>query len=64
MLTEILRVSALVHNQGYHDFDVLHRGSPGPMAAPEVTQNKRSSGFNVWNDLAYEVSSFLVSAIV
>nr|GLL33554.1 KH domain-containing protein At3g08620-like isoform X1 [Ipomoea trifida]GMD28293.1 KH domain-containing protein At3g08620-like isoform X1 [Ipomoea batatas]GMD29152.1 KH domain-containing protein At3g08620-like isoform X1 [Ipomoea batatas] len=56
---EILRVSGMIPNQGFNDFDRLHRGSPRPMASLDMMQDIGGKGLGGWNSLQQEVMSIL-----
>lgn len=56
MLAEILRVSRMVPNQGFGEFDRLQLGSLSSMASSEIMPNGRGTGFSGWNILPQEVS--------
>ncbi|KAJ4829809.1 hypothetical protein Tsubulata_025319 [Turnera subulata] len=51
---EIVRVSGMIPNQGFSDFDRLQSGSLSPMASPDILTNNRGVGFNGWNGMAHE----------
>ena len=60
MVTEILRVSGMISNQGLSDYDRLQRGSPSPIASIDLMPDiggKVLGGWtgNGWNGLS-EVS--------
>ncbi|KAK9279020.1 hypothetical protein L1049_012695 [Liquidambar formosana] len=48
---EILRVSGMFSNQGFSNFDRLHRGSPSPMASSDKMPNFGGTGLGGWNSL-------------
>ncbi|XP_009355253.1 KH domain-containing protein At3g08620 [Pyrus x bretschneideri] len=45
---EIIRVSGMMPNQGFSDFDRLQRGSPSPIGS-DIIPNYRGSGLGGWN---------------
>ncbi|CAL0304382.1 unnamed protein product [Lupinus luteus] len=51
---EILRVSGMLSNQGFGDFDRLRHRSPSPMASSNFMSNVTGSG---WNTLHHETFS-------
>lgn len=55
-LTEILRVSGMMPNQGFSDFDRLQRGSPSPIGS-DIMPNYRGSGLGGWNGRPHDVST-------
>ena len=55
VLTEILRVSGMIPNQGLSDFDRL-RGSPSPAASSDLLPNYRGTGISGWHGLSQDVS--------
>nr|XP_027192508.1 KH domain-containing protein At2g38610 [Cicer arietinum] len=48
---EILRVSAILSNQGFGDFDRLRHRSPSPMASSNLMSNVTGAGLGGWNGL-------------
>ncbi|KAF8397062.1 hypothetical protein HHK36_018700 [Tetracentron sinense] len=53
-LLEILRVSGMMSNQGFGDFDRVQHGSPSPMASPNFISNVGGTGLGGWNGLPQE----------
>lgn len=52
---EIMRVSAMVSNQGFADYDRMHHRSPSPMASSNLMPNVvGASGLSAWNNLLHE----------
>lgn len=51
---EILRVSGMLSNQGFADFDRLRHRSPSPMSSSNLTAG---TGLPGWNNLQHEVNS-------
>ncbi|KAL5711570.1 hypothetical protein ACHQM5_022005 [Ranunculus cassubicifolius] len=51
---EIIRVSGMVSNPGFGDFDRMHHGSPSPMASSNLMANVGGSGLAGWNNLLQE----------
>ncbi|XP_038721786.1 KH domain-containing protein At2g38610 isoform X2 [Tripterygium wilfordii] len=51
---EIFRVSGMMSNQGFGDFDRLRHRSPSPMASSNLTSNISGSGSGGWNGLPQE----------
>ncbi|KAJ4970964.1 hypothetical protein NE237_004063 [Protea cynaroides] len=53
---EIMRISAMVSNQGFGDYDSSqHRSrSPSPMTSSNLMPNAIGTGLNVWNGLQHE----------
>ncbi|XP_002533340.2 KH domain-containing protein At2g38610 isoform X2 [Ricinus communis] len=51
---EILRVSGMIPNQGFSDFDRLQRGSLSPMASSEILASNRGTSIMGWNGLPQE----------
>ncbi|XP_072954591.1 KH domain-containing protein SPIN1-like isoform X1 [Typha angustifolia] len=51
---EIMRVSGMVPNHGFGDYDKLHHGSPSPMSSPNLMSNFGGSGFGAWSGLQQE----------
>ncbi|CAN6696389.1 unnamed protein product [Malus baccata var. baccata] len=45
---EIIRVSGMMPNQGFSDFDRLQRGSPSPIGS-DIMPNYRGPGLRGWN---------------
>lgn len=61
-LTEILRVSGMISDQGFSDYDRLLRGSPSHVASRDIIQSvggKALGGWkeNDWNSFQPEVST-------
>lgn len=54
--TEIIRVSAMVSNHGFGDYDRLQHGSPSPMASASLGSNAGGMGLAPWNNLQQEVN--------
>lgn len=53
---EIFRVSGMMSNQGFTDFDRLRHRSPSPMASPNHMSNLPGAGYGGgWNGLPPEV---------
>ncbi|KAF5195228.1 Kh domain-containing protein [Thalictrum thalictroides] len=51
---EIIRVSGMVSNPGFGDYDRIHHGSPSPMSSSNLMGNIASSGLPAWNNLLQE----------
>ncbi|PKI50033.1 hypothetical protein CRG98_029573, partial [Punica granatum] len=51
---EILRVSGMLSNQGFNDFDRLRYRSPSPMASSNLMSNVSAPGLGGWNGLPQE----------
>ncbi|KAK9755376.1 hypothetical protein RND81_01G020700 [Saponaria officinalis] len=51
---EILRVSGMLPNQGYGDFDRRHHRSPSPMASANIMSNLHGGGYGVRNGMHQE----------
>ncbi|KAK2361393.1 hypothetical protein P8452_65137 [Trifolium repens] len=51
---EILRVSGMLSNQGFGDFDRLQHRSPSPMASSNLMSNVSGTGMGAWNSLQQE----------
>ncbi|OIV98528.1 hypothetical protein TanjilG_12114 [Lupinus angustifolius] len=51
---EILRVSGMLSNQGFGDFDRLQHRSPSPMASSNIMSNATGTGLGGWNSLQQE----------
>ncbi|KAE9591931.1 putative STAR protein, homodimerization region [Lupinus albus] len=51
---EILRVSGMLSNQGFGDFDRLRHRSPSPMASSNLMSNVNRTGLSGWNSLQQE----------
>ncbi|KAF9595837.1 hypothetical protein IFM89_005323 [Coptis chinensis] len=51
---EIIRVSGMVSNPGFGDYDRLHHGSPSPMSSPNLMSNVGGSSLTGWNNLLQE----------
>ncbi|TXG57486.1 hypothetical protein EZV62_015315 [Acer yangbiense] len=51
---EIFRVSGMMPNQGFGDFDRLRHRSPSPMASSNLMSNVAGSGLSGWNNLPQE----------
>lgn len=54
--TEIIRVSAMVSNHGFGDYDRRQHGSPSPMASASLGSNAGGMGLGPWNGLQQEVN--------
>lgn len=48
---EIMRVSSIVHNHGFGDFDRHRFRSPSPMSSPNPRSNLPGNGFSPWSGL-------------
>ncbi|GAB4856208.1 hypothetical protein Ancab_014133 [Ancistrocladus abbreviatus] len=51
---EMLRVSGMMSNQGYGDFDRRQHRSPSPMASTNIMSNVHGQGLGGWNSLPQE----------
>ncbi|KAK7287021.1 hypothetical protein RJT34_22431 [Clitoria ternatea] len=51
---EILRVSGMLSNQGFGDFDRLRHRSPSPMASSNLMSSVTGTGLGGWNSLQQE----------
>ncbi|KAL5582802.1 hypothetical protein UlMin_015244 [Ulmus minor] len=51
---EILRVSGRIPNQGINDFDMLQRGSPGPVGSSDIMPSYRGTGISSWHGLPHD----------
>lgn len=51
---EIIRVSGMISNQGFGDFDRLQHRSPSPMASSNLMSNVAGTGLGGWNGLPQE----------
>ncbi|KAL4388249.1 hypothetical protein GQ457_09G012500 [Hibiscus cannabinus] len=51
---EILRVSGMMSNQGFGDFDRMRHRSPSPMASSNLMSNVSGTGLGGWNSLPQE----------
>ncbi|KAG2632729.1 KH domain-containing protein SPIN1-like [Panicum virgatum] len=51
---EIMRVSSMVHDHGFSDFDRRRFRSPSPMSSPIVRPNLHGNGFGPWNGIPQE----------
>ncbi|KAA3453169.1 hypothetical protein Goshw_015893 [Gossypium schwendimanii] len=51
---EIFRVSGMMSNQGFGDFDRLRHRSPSPMASSNLMSNVYGTGLGSWNSLPQE----------
>lgn len=51
---EILRISGLVPNHGFGDYDRLHHRSPSPMSSPNIRSNLGGPVLGPWNTLQQE----------
>jgi len=54
---EILKVSGMLSNQGFGDFDRLQHRSPSPMASSNLMSNVSGTGMGAWNSLQQEVTA-------
>ncbi|KAJ6369330.1 hypothetical protein OIU78_001654 [Salix suchowensis] len=57
---EIFRVSGMMSNQGFGDFDRLRHRSPSPMASSNLISNVGGTGLGGWNGLPQEVIAAFV----
>lgn len=60
VVAEIFRVSGMMSNQGFTDFDRLRHRSPSPMASPNHMSNVPGAGYGGWNGLPPEVAHFFL----
>ncbi|KAJ4797780.1 RNA-binding KH domain-containing protein [Rhynchospora pubera] len=51
---EIMRVSGMVPNHGFGDYDRLHQRSPSPMSSPNIRSNLGGPVLGPWNNLQQE----------
>ncbi|VVB02622.1 unnamed protein product [Arabis nemorensis] len=51
---EMFRVSGMMSNQGFGDFDRLRHRSPSPMASSNLMSNVSNPGLGGWNGLSQE----------
>jgi protein quaking len=51
---EMFRVSGMMSNQGFGDFDRLRHRSPSPMASSNLMSNVSNTGLGGWNGLSQE----------
>ncbi|XP_062173163.1 KH domain-containing protein At3g08620-like [Alnus glutinosa] len=51
---EILRISGMIPNNGFGDFNRVQHGSPSPMASFDIMQNSRGTGSSGWNGVPHE----------
>ncbi|CAN8287258.1 unnamed protein product [Cochlearia groenlandica] len=51
---EMFRVSGMMPNQGFGDFDRLRHRSPSPMASSNLMSNVSNTGLGGWNGLSQE----------
>nr|XP_043636313.1 KH domain-containing protein At2g38610-like isoform X2 [Erigeron canadensis] len=51
---EILRVSSMLHNQGFNEHDRLRHRSPSPMASSDLMSNVPGTGISGWNGFRQE----------
>lgn len=56
LCAEILRVSGMLSNQGFGDFDRLRHRSPSPMASSNLMSSVTGTGLGGWNGLQQEVT--------
>ncbi|MQL78380.1 hypothetical protein Taro_010810 [Colocasia esculenta] len=54
---EIMRVSSVVADQGFRDYDRFQYGSPSRMASPNILSNVWGSGLGRWSGVQQEVKS-------
>ncbi|KAE9460886.1 hypothetical protein C3L33_07195, partial [Rhododendron williamsianum] len=52
---EILRVSGMLSNHGFSDYDRLQRGSPSPMASSDMMPNHGPAGLGGWSGHPHEI---------
>lgn len=57
-LSEILRVSGMLPNQGFGELDRLRHRSPSPMGSANLMSNVTGAGLSGWNGLPQEVIVF------
>ncbi|RRT54794.1 hypothetical protein B296_00046811, partial [Ensete ventricosum] len=62
LLTEIMRVSGMVSNQGFGDYNQLHHRSPSPMAPSTLISNSGVTGYGGRSGLPQELLIFLSSS--
>ncbi|PPR83792.1 hypothetical protein GOBAR_AA36919 [Gossypium barbadense] len=55
-LAKIFRVSGMMSNQGFGDFDRLRHRSPSPMASSNLMSNVYGTGLGSWNSLPQRLS--------
>ncbi|KAJ6922688.1 KH domain-containing protein [Populus alba x Populus x berolinensis] len=53
-MSEIFRVSGMMSNQGFGDFDRLRHRSPSPMASSNLLSNVGGTGLSSWNGIPQE----------
>uniref|UniRef100_A0A1J3FC03 KH domain-containing protein n=3 Tax=Noccaea caerulescens TaxID=107243 RepID=A0A1J3FC03_NOCCA len=51
---EMFRVSGMMSNQGFGDFDRLRHRSPSPMASSNLMSNVSNTGLGGWNGISQE----------
>ncbi|KAJ6803584.1 KH domain-containing protein SPIN1-like [Iris pallida] len=51
---EIMRVSGVIPNHGFGDYDRMHQGSPSPMASPNHVSGIGGTGLGGWSGLQQE----------
>ncbi|XP_008803015.1 KH domain-containing protein SPIN1-like [Phoenix dactylifera] len=56
---EIIRVSGMVSNQGFGDFDRMQHGSPSPIASSNLIPNVGGTSLGGWSGLQHERIGFL-----
>ncbi|WRX21110.1 K Homology domain [Theobroma cacao] len=56
---EIFRVSGMMSNQGFGDFDRMRHRSPSPMASSNLISNVSGTGLGGWNSLPQELVNIL-----
>ena len=57
-VSEILRVSGMLPNQGFGELDRLRHRSPSPMGSANLMSNVTGAGLSGWNGLPQEVIFF------
>lgn len=56
---EILRVSGMIPNQGFGEFEGVRHGSPSSMTSPNIMSNfSGAGGSSGWSSLLQEVCGF------
>ena len=58
VLTEIMRVSGMVSNQGFGDFDRMQHGSPSPIVSSNLIPNVGGTSLGGWSGLQHEVNMY------
>ncbi|XP_010244589.1 PREDICTED: KH domain-containing protein At2g38610-like isoform X2 [Nelumbo nucifera] len=51
---EIIRVSGMVSNQGFGEYDRLQHGSPSPLASSNLVSHVGGTGISAWNGFSQE----------